>query len=154
MTKLILTRYEQSVCRVHFLLVGSVISFLLILMSIIIAATHWYHYAVALYGLITTCIVFYSSWTLHIRMLVFSGILLFIELALESTALILMGDNRVTLYRTCYLSNVSCEYDDWQAQLINLPNGIAFMFPATIITFVNLVSIIQLVYLFRNVTHS
>jgi len=151
-SKLILSAYEQSVCRVHFILVGSVISFILVLMGTIVAATTWYHYSLPLYSLLATVVAFYSAWTLRIRLLILSGMLLFGEVAFELLALIILSSERLAMYHDCYLNNYDCEFPNWQLQMLNHANGIAFIFPSIIITFINMVSIIYLVYLFRHNT--
>jgi len=60
--------------RVHFILVGTVISFVFALMGTIMAARRWYHYSVPLYSLIATVVVFYSAWVLRIRLLIVSAL--------------------------------------------------------------------------------
>lgn len=149
-SKLILTNYEESICRVHFLLVGEVIAALFVLMATIIAATHWYDYSLLLYSVISTVLTFYSAWTLHIRLLITATVLLFLEVAFKLVALILLSHERITIYNECYLPMKECAYSNWREGMVNLANGIAFLFPSTIVTFINMVSCLYLVYLFKN----
>lgn len=150
-SKLILTNYEESICRVHFLLVGEVIAAIFVVMASIIAATHWYDYSLLLYCLITTILTFYSAWTLHIRLLIVVTLLLFIEVAFKLVALIILSHDRINIYNECYVPMTNdCKYANWREGMINLANGIAFLFPSTIVTFINMVSCLYLVYLFKN----
>ena len=149
-SKLILTSYEQSVCRVHFILVGQVIGFIFVLIAIMLTATIWYHYSLPAYALLASVIAFYSAWILRIRLLVISGCLLFGEVAFKLVALVIMIHNRIDIYHTCYLNgDDNCDYEDWKIQCIQLLNGITFLLPSTLISLINTVSIMYLIYLFR-----
>lgn len=153
-SKLILTNYEESICRVHFLLVGEVLAALFVLLATLIAAVHWYDYSLLAYALLVTGLTFYSAWTLHIRLLIAATALLFLEVAFKLAALVVLSHDRITIYNECYLpmrvGETVCQYENWRDALVNLANGIAFLFPSTIVTFINMVSCLYLVYLFKN----
>lgn len=101
------------------------------------------------YCLLATGITFYAAWSLHIRLLLLSGTLLFLEVAFKLVGLIVLSHDRVTIYNTCYLTG-TCEYDNWRIQMVQLANGIAFLFPSTLISFINMISVMYLIYLFRS----
>src|SRR5699024_3798415 len=113
-TKLILTNYEESICRVHFLLVGEVISAIFVLMGIIIAATRWYEYSLLVYSVLATVWTFYAAWKLQIRLLIGATVLLFVGVAFKLVALVVLSHDRLAIYNDCYLKNTNCEYADWR----------------------------------------
>ena len=152
-SKLILTRYEQAVCRVHFILVGSIISFIFTVMGTVVSATKWYHFSLPLCSLLVTLVTFYSAWTLHIRALVTSAVLNFLDLAFKVVSLVLLSTTRNNIFQTCYLyGDANCQYEDWELAIVTLADSIAFIFPSTVVSFISLAMLIYLVYIFRNVT--